>query len=77
MGAFNSMTRYLDDLLNIDRNGQPNPSELKLNKANILDTEAPFSDLHLHYTFLWILFPQELIINVVTLIAIFSRKNRI
>ena len=51
--AFNSTSRYLDDLLNIDDpyfEGMVNqiyPSELQLNKANISDTEAPFLDLHL------------------------------
>ena len=51
--AFNSTSRYLDDLLNIDNpyfEGMVNqiyPSELQLNKANISDTESPFLDLHL------------------------------
>ena len=51
--AFNSTSRYLDDLLNIDNNffvGMVNriyPSELQLNKANVSDTEASFLDLHL------------------------------
>ena len=51
--AFNSTSRYLDDLLNIDNpyfEGMVNqiyPPELQLNKANITDTEAPFLDLHL------------------------------
>ena len=51
--AFNSTSRYLDDLLNIDNpyfEGMANqiyPPELQLNKANISDTEAPFLDLHL------------------------------
>ena len=51
--AFNSTSRYLDDLLNIDNpyfEGMINqiyPPELQLNKANISDTEAPFLDLHL------------------------------
>ena len=51
--AFNSTSRYLDDLLNIDNpyfEGMANqiyPSELQLNKANTSDTEAPFLDLHL------------------------------
>ena len=51
--AFNSTSRYLDDLLNIDNpyfEGMVNciyPPELQLNKANTSDTEAPFSDLHL------------------------------
>ena len=47
--AFNSTSRYLDDLLNID-NGMVNqiyPLELQLNKANISDSEAAFLDLHL------------------------------
>ena len=51
--AFNSTSRYLDDLLNIDNpyfEGMVNqiyPPELQLNKANVSDTEAPFLDLHL------------------------------
>ena len=51
--AFNSTSRYLDDLLNIDNpyfEGMVNqiyPPELKLNKANTSDTEAPFLELHL------------------------------
>ena len=51
--AFNSTPRYLDDLWNIDNNffdsmaNHIYPSELQLNKANVSDTEAPFSDLHL------------------------------
>ena len=46
--AFNSTSRYLDDLLNIDNSyfeqmvGQIYPTELLLNKANSSDTEAPF-----------------------------------
>ena len=49
--AFNSTSRYLDDLLNIDNPyfeqmvGQIYPTELQLNKANSSDTEAPFLDL--------------------------------
>ena len=51
--AFNSTTRYLNHLLNIDNTyfdgmvKQIYPSELQLNKANSSDTEAPFLDLHL------------------------------
>ena len=51
--AFNTTSRYLDDLLNFDNpyfEGMVNqiyPSELQLNKANTSDTEAPFLDLHL------------------------------
>ena len=46
--AFNSASRYLDDLLNIDNPyfkhmvGQIYPNELQVNKANSADTEAPF-----------------------------------
>ena len=46
--AFNSTSRYLDDLLNIDNpyfEGMVNqiyPPELQLNKSNSSDTEAPF-----------------------------------
>ena len=39
--AFNSTSRHLDDLLNIDNTHQ-------LNKANSSDTEAPFLDLYLN-----------------------------
>ena len=51
--AFNSTSRYLDDLLNIDNNffdsmvSHTYPSKLQLNKANVSDTEASFLDLHL------------------------------
>ena len=54
--AFNSTSRYLDDLLNIDKpyfEGMVNqiyPSELQLNKANTSDTEAFFLDLDLSVT---------------------------
>ena len=49
--AFNSTSRYLDNLLNIDNPyfeqmvGQIYPTEFQLNKANSSDTEAPFLDL--------------------------------
>ena len=51
--AFNSTSRYLDDLLNIDNNffdsmvNRIYPSELQLNKSNVSDAEASFLDLHL------------------------------
>ena len=54
--AFNSTSRYLDDLLNIDNPyfeymlGQIYPAELKLNKANPADAEALFLDLNLSIT---------------------------
>ena len=50
---FNSHSRYLDELLNIDYpyfEGMVNqiyPPELQLNKANIIDIETPFLDLFL------------------------------
>ena len=46
--AFNSTSRYLDDLLNIDNIyfdrmvDRIYPTELQLNRANSADTEAPF-----------------------------------
>ena len=60
--AFNSTSRYLYDLLNIDNpyfEGMVNQiysPELQLNKAYTSDTEAPFLDLHL---FLTVLFPLK------------------
>ena len=51
--TLNSTSRYLDDVLNIDKTyfdgtvDQIYPSELQLNKANSSDTEASFLDLHL------------------------------
>ena len=51
--AFNSTSRYLNDLLNIDNNffdGMINriyPPELQLDKANVSDAEASFLALHL------------------------------
>ena len=67
IGAFNTTSRYLDDILNITNIyfdtivSQIYPSELQLNKANISDTEA----------FL-ILFQPKFIINVTILILILS-----
>ena len=49
--AFNTTSRYLDDILNIDNVyfdtmiSQIYPSELQLNKANTSETEAVFLDL--------------------------------
>ena len=51
--AFNTTSRYLDDILNINNVNYDNmvsqiyPSELQLNKANTSDTKAAFLDLHL------------------------------
>ena len=52
--AFNTTSRYLDDILNINNVyfdnmvSQIHHSELQLNKANTSDTEAAFLDLHLY-----------------------------
>ena len=51
--AFNTASRYLDDILNINNVyfdnmvGRVCPSELQLNKANASGAEAAFLDLHL------------------------------
>ena len=51
--AFNTTSRYLDDILNINNVyfdnmvSQIYPSKLQLNKSNTSDTEAAFFDLHL------------------------------
>ena len=51
--AFNSTSRYLDDLLNIDNIyfdqmvDRIYSTELQLNKTNSSDTESPLSDLNL------------------------------
>ena len=56
IAAFNSTSRYLDDLLNIDNPyfeqmvGQIYPTELHSNKANSYDSDAPFLDLNLSIT---------------------------
>ena len=53
INAFNTTSRYLDDILNINNVyfdnmvSQIYPSELQLYKANTSDTKAAFSDLHL------------------------------
>ena len=53
--AFNSTSRYLDDLLNIDNpyfEGMVNqiyPPELQLNKANTSDTEVPFGFTSIYF----------------------------
>ena len=51
--AFNTTSRYLDDILNINNvyfdnmASQIYPSELQLHKANTSDTKAAYLDLHL------------------------------
>ena len=52
INAFNSTSRYLDDLLNVDNihfeqmAHRIYPAELQLNKTNASDTEAAFWDLN-------------------------------
>ena len=70
--AFNSTSRYLDDLLNIDNTyfdgivKQIFTSELQLTKTNSSATEVPFLDLHLTIS----LFLLKFMINVTILILI-------
>ena len=51
--AFNTISRYLNDILNINNVyfdnmvGQIYPSELQLDKGNASNTEAAFLDVHL------------------------------
>ena len=72
--AFNSTSRYLDDLLDIDNLyfegivNQIYPPELQWNKANTSDTEAPFF-IYINL-FLIVLSPLKFIINVMALILI-------
>ena len=55
--AFNTTSRYLDDILNIinvyfdNMVSKVYPSELQLNKANTSDTKAAFLDLHLSISY--------------------------
>ena len=72
--AFNSTSRYLDDLLNIDNHyfegmvNQIYPPELQLNKANTSDTEAPFLDLNLSISNGFV--SSKFMMNAMTLILI-------
>ena len=72
MRQFNTISRYLDGIFNINNVffenmvSQIYPSELQLNKANTSDTEAAFLDLHL--SILTILLLPKFMINVTTLI---------
>ena len=56
--AFNTTSRYLDDILNINNvyfdnmASQIYPSELQLHKANTSDTKAAFLDLHLSISYI-------------------------
>ena len=71
--AFNSASRYLDDLLNIDNpyfEGmmiQIYPPELQLNEANAADTEPHFFLIYI-YLFQLDVFRPKFMINAMTLI---------
>ena len=70
--AFNSTSRYLDNLLDIDNHyfegmvGRIYPFELQLNKANASYTEVPFTDLHLSISNGF--FSSKFMISAITLI---------
>ena len=70
--AFNTTSRYLDDILHINSVyhdnmvGQIYPSELQLNKANTSGTDAAFLDLHLSISN--DIVSTKFMINVTTLI---------
>ena len=72
--AFNSTSRYLDNLLNIDNIyfdqmvDRIYPTELQLNRANSSDTEAPFWIWI--YVYLMVQFPPKFMINGTILILI-------
>ena len=74
--AFNSTSRYLDDLLNIDNIyfdqmvDRIYPTELQLNRANSSDTEAPFFLFESMYIYLMVQFPPKFMINGTILILI-------
>ena len=70
--AFNTTSRYLDDILNINNvyfdnmASQIYPSELQINKVNASDNEAAFLDLHLSISN--DIVSTKFMINVTTLI---------
>ena len=71
--ALNSTSRFLDDLLNIGSSYfegmvKRNPPELQLNKANTINTETLFSDLHFSVANGFVFFLN--MINTMTLILI-------
>ena len=74
--AFNSTSRYLDDLLNIDNIyfeqmvDRIYTTELQLNRANSSDTKAPFWIWI--YVYLMVQFPSKHMINGTILISIKS-----
>ena len=68
--AFNTTSRYLDDISNIKNvyfdDMVSQISELQLNKANTSDTDAAFLDLHLSISNVIVI--SKCMINVTTLI---------
>ena len=69
--AFNTTSRYLEYILNINKVYFDNmvsqicPSELQLNKANTSDTEAAFLDLlHTHLLFLYLSISNDIVSKV-------------
>ena len=72
--AFNSTSRYLDDLLKIKNNffdkmvNRIYRSELQINKANVSDTSALFLDLHFSISDVFL--RLKFIINEMVLILI-------
>ena len=74
--AFNTTSRYLDDILKINNVyfdnmvSQIYPSEVQLNKTNTSDTEATFLDLHLSSSNYIV--STKIYENVMTLILKFS-----
>ena len=74
--AFNSTSRYLDDLLNIDNNFYDSMinhiylSELQLNKVNVSDTKASFLDLNVSISDGFVKSNIYIMINEMTLILI-------
>ena len=72
--AFNLPSRYLDDLLKFDNPyfegivNQIYPPELQLNTAKTSDTEAPFLDLHLSISNVFV--SSKFMMNMMTLILI-------
>ena len=74
--AFNTTSRYLDDINNVyidNMVSQIYHSELQLNKANTSDTEAAFLDLHLSISN--DIISTKIMINVTTLFIKLSIAN--
>ena len=71
--AFNSTSRYLDNLLNIDNIyfdqmvDRIYPTELQLNRANSSDSESSFFEFKI-YEYLMVQFPPNFMINGTILI---------